>query len=143
MRILVFAALAQAMIAMSGASAQTAPAGNTAPDLRGMSGDAAERFLDRQTNYRKLDEDVAGSTRSLRPVPARPKDVLQGLDVRDSKGLVVGTIAKVDGGFAVVASPLGKVEVDVASFAKNRDGLLINLPKTKIDAMMTGGKPVP
>ncbi|MEG3164962.1 hypothetical protein U1701_10175 [Sphingomonas sp. PB2P19] len=88
-----------------------------------------------------MNDEVVASSRSLRPVPARPKDILQGLEVRDAKGLVIGTVAKVGSGFAVVASPTGSVEVDLGSFAKNKNGLLINLPKTKIDAMMTGGKP--
>ncbi|HXH15584.1 MAG TPA: hypothetical protein VNJ10_05580 [Sphingomonas sp.] len=96
--------------------------------------------LDRQGNFRRLD-DVAGSSHGLRQFTVKPRDVVQGLVVRDADGLVIGTIAKVDSGVAVVASTLGSVEVDVASFAKNKNGLLINLPKTKIDAMMAHGKP--
>jgi hypothetical protein len=99
-------------------------------------GGAAERFMDRQSDYRRLDGDVAGSGRSSRAVPASATDVVQGLEVRDAKGLVVGNVAAVNAGVATIAGPLGKVEVDVASIAKNRKGLLINLPKAKIDAMM-------
>lgn len=136
MRVVVLVAIAQALAFAGSAEAQTVP--SVQPSLSGMSGDAADRFMDRQTNYRRLDDDVADKSRALRARPARPKDVLQGLEVRDSKGLVVGTVAKVDGGFAVVAGPIGSVEVDVGSFAKNKNGLLINMPKEKIDAMMTG-----
>ena len=61
--------------------------------------------------------------------------------MHDADGFVVGKVAKVDSGFAVVAGTLGSVEVDFASFAKNKNGLLINLPKAKLDAMMSHGKP--
>ncbi|WBH17991.1 hypothetical protein [Sphingomonas radiodurans] len=139
MRVFAAALTAQALALASAATAQGAPGvPSVQPNMSGMSGDAADRFMDRQTNYRRLDEDVSGSARSLRPVPARPKDVAQGVEVRDAKGLVVGTVAKVDSGVAVVSSERGSVEVDVSSFAKNKNGLLINLPKAKIDAMMTG-----
>ena len=45
-------------------------------------------------------------------------------------------ITKVDSGFAVVSGLLGSVEVDVKSFATNWTGLLIDLAKAKIEAMM-------
>lgn len=120
------------------AQAQTAP--GVQIDMTKMSGDSAERFLDNRTNFDRLSDDVGTSARLLRPVPAKPKDVVPGLEVRDSKGLVIGAVDSVGGGFAVVASDLGRVEVDLASFAKNKNGLLINMPKAKIDKMMSGGK---
>jgi hypothetical protein len=128
-----------ALASATGAQAQTGqPAPSVQPDATRMSGDAAERFMDRQNLYNKMSDDVSAAARSLRPVPAKPRDILQGLDVHDSKGLVVGAIARLDSGFAVVTGPVGSVEVDFASFAKNKNGLLINLPKSKIDAMMAG-----
>ncbi|MEG8029290.1 hypothetical protein [Sphingomonas aerolata] len=80
---------------------------------------------------------------TMRPVPAGPKDIIQGLDVHDAKGLVVGKIATVGKGFAVVSSAIGSVEVDFPSFAKNKNGLLINMPKSKLDVMMAHGHPAP
>ncbi|NIJ20234.1 hypothetical protein FHS95_001926 [Sphingomonas naasensis] len=61
--------------------------------------------------------------------------------VRDSKGVVLGTVERVGMGFAVVAGESGKIEVEFASFAKNNKGLLINMPKAKFDAILAGGKP--
>jgi len=40
-----------------------------------------------------------------------------------------------------VTSAIGSVEVDFPSFAKNKNGLLINLPKSKLDGMMAHGHP--
>jgi opacity protein-like surface antigen len=134
----IFSAIA-VVAAASAAHSQTGqPAPSVQPDATRMSGDAAERFLDSQTMYNKMHEDVSASDRSLRPVPAKPRDILQGLEVHDSKGLVIGSVASLGSGFAIVAGPVGRVEVDFASFAKNKNGLLINLPKAKIDAMMAG-----
>jgi hypothetical protein len=42
-----------------------------------------------------------------------------------------------------VVSAIGSVEVDFSSVAKNKYGLLINMPKSEIDAMMTRGHPAP
>ena len=79
----------------------------------------------------------------MRPVPVSPRDIVQGLEVRDAKGLVIGKVESVGKGFATVASAIGSVEVDFASLAKNKNGLLINMPKSKIDVLMARGHPAP
>jgi len=68
---------------------------------------------------------------------------VQGLEVHDEKGLVIGKVETVGKGFATVVSAIGSVEVDFSSVAKNKYGLLINMPKSEIDAMMTRGHPAP
>jgi hypothetical protein len=97
------------------------------------------------TDFNRMQNDIAGRragpTRSLRPVPAVPEDIIPGSDVRDSKGVVIGTIERVGMAFAVIASPGGKIEVEFDSIAKNNKGLLINMPKAKFDAIVGGGKP--
>lgn len=140
MRQALAAALAGTWIAS--AQAQTAPpAGGAQLDMKAMSGDAADRWLDLQRNYKRLDDQIEGPARLTRSVPAKLKDVAQGLEVRDAAGLVVGIITKVDNGFAIVSGLLGSVEVDIRSFAKNRTGLLINLAKAKIEKMMVKAAP--
>ncbi len=145
MRVIVFAAGVCAAMSINAAQAQTAgpSAPSAQPAISATPNDFAEMSLDRQTNYRRLDGDVAGSTRLLRQFPARPKDIKLGLEVHDADGLIIGKVAKVDNGFAVVAGAIGSVEVDVGSFARDKIGLLINLPKAKIDAMMTRSTPAP
>ncbi|RYD67269.1 MAG: hypothetical protein EOP58_03595 [Sphingomonadales bacterium] len=100
---------------------------------------------ERVTDFNRMRDDVsrrtAGPTRSLDPIPASPEDVTPGSDVRDSRGVVIGKIETASMGFAVVASPIGRVEVDLASFGKNNKGLMINMTKTKFEAIVAGGKP--
>jgi hypothetical protein len=59
--------------------------------------------------------------------------------VRDSKGVLIGTVERVGMAFAVIASPGGKIEVEFASLAKNNKGLLINMTKARFDAILAGG----
>jgi hypothetical protein len=147
MRVLKLAATAVALTlagaahAQSGGAPPPAPAGPPPgpPELRGPD--------DLVTDFNRLNNEVskpvAGRTRSTRPVPVTPEDITQDREVRDSKGVVIGKIEKVGAGFAVLASPGGKIEVEFASFAKNNKGLLINMPKAKFDAILAGGKPKP
>jgi hypothetical protein len=79
----------------------------------------------------------------MRPVPASPRDILRGLEVHDAKGIVIGKVETVGKDFARVTGPGGSVEVEFSSFAKNKNGLLINMPKSKIDALMVRGHPAP
>jgi hypothetical protein len=139
MRMLELAAIAAALTLAGAAHAQAA--GNPAPsppppppEIRGPD--------TRDAEFNRMRNDVAGRaagpTRSLRPVPVSPEDVTPGSDVRDSKGVVIGAIERVGMGFAVIASPGGKIEVEFASLAKNNKGLLINMPKAKFDAIVVG-----
>lgn len=136
MRTLKFAAVAAALTLAGAAHAQIAPAPPPpAPppsvEFRGPD----ERIAD----LNRLRDDVAaGRTRSSRPVPVHPDDVTVGSEVRDSKGIVIGSIEKVGKGFAVITSPGGRIEIEFASLAKNNKGLMINMPKAKFDALVAG-----
>ena len=144
MRIVEFAAVVAALTLAGAARAQSvggpAPAAApppAPPEMRGPD--------DRVTDFNRMRDDVsgrrAGPTRSTRPVPTVPEDIVAGSEVRDSKGVVIATIDRVAMGYAVLASPGGKIEVEFASFAKNNKGLLINMPKAKFDAILAGSKP--
>jgi hypothetical protein len=89
--------------------------------------------LNRQRVFEEFQVGVADSNRLT---------TRQGLDVHDSKGLVIGKVESVGKSFATVSSAIGSVEVDFTSFAKNKNGLLINMPKSKIDVLMARGHPV-
>lgn len=71
---------------------------------------------------------------SARAVPAKPQDVTVGAEVRDSKGVVIGTIESVSMASAVVAATGGKVEVPLEAFGKNNKGLLVGMTKAQFDA---------
>ncbi|UZK65557.1 hypothetical protein [Sphingomonas sp. M1-B02] len=143
MRMLELAAVAVALTLSGEAFAQTAPPPSVqapqppSPEMRGPD--------DRVTDFLRMRDEVAGRragpTKSKNPVPASPEDIIQGSEVRDSKGVPLGTIESVGKEFAVVAGEAGKVEVEFDSFAKNYKGLLINLPKAKFDSIVSGNKP--
>jgi hypothetical protein len=100
--------------------------------------------FNRQQNFRDFYVGVADSSRlTMRPVPASPRDILRGLEVHDAKGIVIGKVETVGKDFARVTGPVGSVEVEFSSFAKNKNGLLINMPKSKIDALMVRRHPAP
>lgn len=141
MRILEFAAGFAALVLANAAHAQdqggAAPAPPPPPpEMHGPD--------ERAADFNRMRDEVAGRragpTRSLSPVPVSPEDVTPGSEVRDSKGVVIGTVERVGMGFAVVASPGGRIEVEFASFAKNNKGLLINMPKAKFDAIVAGAR---
>ncbi|MEN3747918.1 hypothetical protein TPR58_12135 [Sphingomonas sp. HF-S3] len=118
-------------------AAPPAGGGGGAPEFRGPD----ERLMDLNRMSDDVNRRSPGKTSSSRPVPARPEDVIQGSEVRDSRGAVIASVEKVGNGFAVLSSPGGKIEVEFASLAVNNKGLLINMPKAKFDAILSGGKP--
>ena len=135
---LLLGVIASVLASATGAQAQQASEADKGPNNSG------NGEFNSQQNFRDFYVGVAGSKRlTMRPVPVSPKDIVQGLEVRDAKGLVIGKVDTVGKGFATVASALGRVEVDFSSFAKNKNGLLINMPKSKIDALMARRHPAP
>jgi hypothetical protein len=144
MRVLACAALAALFVSATAAHAQGTVPSVPPPPPGPPSGTTDSLMMDRDRMLGQLRDDAAraGPTNSLRPVKVVPGDLIIGSPVRDRKGVLVGTLERVAADYAVLAGTEGgKVAVDFPSFAKNKNGLLINLPKSKIDAMMTGSKP--
>jgi hypothetical protein len=133
------------MTALGGASgtayAQAAPpaappnAGqmNQNPEVRN-GGDTFDRDVQRARDE-AIQRDRRGGRSGSNPrtVPAEPEDVIAGAEVRDPKGVVVGTVESVDMATAVIATPLGKVEVPLEAFGKSAKGLLIPMSKAEFD----------
>jgi hypothetical protein len=103
-----------------------------APDLRGPD--------DRAKNIDNARDAATAQPRrnTNRARAAKPEDVSVGAEVRDSKGVVVGTIESVSMAAAVVVSPGGKVEVPLEAFGVNNKGLLIGMTKAAFDAVVAG-----
>jgi hypothetical protein len=127
---LAFGGAAQAQ--EGGAPAPAAPP--PAPPADMMRG--PDERIDNLNRFRN--EVEAGAVRSMTPVPVHPDDVTVGKEVRDSKGVVIGSVSKVGLNHAVITSPGGKIEIEFASLAKNRKGLLINMRKAKFDEIVAG-----
>ncbi|NML07684.1 hypothetical protein [Sphingomonas sp. G-3-2-10] len=103
------------------------------PDLRGP--DDRAKNID---NARDAATAQPRRSSSSRARAARPEDIVAGAEVRDSKGVVVGTIESVSMAAAVVVSPGGKVEVPLEAFGVNSKGLLIGMTKAAFDAVVAG-----
>jgi len=111
MRVFKFAAVAAALTLAGAAHAQgtaLAPAPAPAPVTGPPAGADFYSNNERGREFDRLNDEVAGRragpTRSSRPVPVHPDDVTVGSEVRDSKGVVIGTIESVGVSFAVAGS---------------------------------------
>lgn len=67
-------------------------------------------------------------------VAATAADVTAGARVIDTQGGEVGTVESADGSNAVVATGKARVQIPIASFAKNDQGLVISLSKSQLEA---------
>src|ERR1044072_3555000 len=127
---------AAALLATGTAWGQAAPA---SPAPAAPSGDPALRngdSYDREVGIARDDAVAAAHRRETAPktaraVPALPEDVTVGSEVRDKKGMVIGTIVSVSMAAAVVSSTGGKVEVPLEAFGKNKQGLLVGMTKAE------------
>lgn len=72
---------------------------------------------------------------------ATSADVTAGAMVHDTSGGMVGTVESVDAAGAVVAVGATKVQIPVASFAKNDRGLVIAMTRAEIEAAAQGERP--
>ncbi len=139
---IVHAAMGAAAMMFAGMAVAQVPGPINPSTLDIPAGAAENRNLDIERDYRKLRDDVfkrkPGPTSSSSPIPASPEDIVEGSEVRDKRGVVVGTVERIGKDFAVLSGAAGRVEVDFNSFAKNRLGLLINMRKDQLEAMMSG-----
>ena len=103
-----------------------------APELKGPDDTAAN--IDKA--MRDEARNRSANPRSSRAVPAKREDVAVGAEIRDSKGVVLGTVDSLQLSGAVVASSAGKVEVPFEAFGKNNKGLLIAMTKADFDKMV-------
>jgi len=137
------AALAAGLMLMAGAAQAGQQSGGpgtpnlvgseNSPDLRGP--DETGKNIDNARNEAVRNNHAAPS-RSNRAVPAKASDVVAGSEVRDSKGVMLGTIDSAGAAEAVVAATGGKVAVPLDSFGKNGKGLLLPVTKAQFDAMV-------
>jgi hypothetical protein len=97
---------------------------------------AAETERARDEAIARQRADRKGTVKVMRAGPASAEDIKVGLEVRDSKGAVVGKIEEVTLSVAVLHADGGKVEVPLEAFGKNSKGLLIGMTKAEFDALV-------
>lgn len=124
------AAQAQA-VAVSGP--ETNLVGSESRDYRGADSAAKSTEIARDEAIARSQRE-GSKPRSARAVPAKPEDVVAGAEVRDSKGVAIGTVESVTMVDAIVFSAGGKVSVPLEAFGKNSKGLLIGMTKDEFDA---------
>lgn len=141
MRILKLVAVAGALYCANGIAQAQIYVGEESRDFSGVDkGREADLERDRRTaEVRKPERRVRGS----RALPASPDDVRTGSEIRDSKGVVIGTVVSLSMSAAVVESSGGKVEVPLESFGKNDKGLLLGMTKAEFDAAVASANSTP
>jgi hypothetical protein len=123
------------------ANAQTtAPTGNVGSGVRSQDVAAANRQVDNDYNtlagrgieVNNMDRKGAAKRRSA--VPATAADIKAGAQVRDIKGVVIGTIATLgpnevtaDAEQTVIDTGHGKIGVPLSAFGKDDRGLLLSI----------------
>jgi hypothetical protein len=95
-----------------------------------------EMALARDEAVAKKRGERGAKPKGMRAVPAKPEDVAIGSEVRDTKGLVIGTIESLSPAAAVVVSASGKVEVPLEAFGKNSKGLVFGMTKEEFDKLV-------
>lgn len=142
-RIIKALALGAALVLGAGAAhAQTPPPGAGGPAIGAMdnpaskiSGDTNDRdaMRARDEELDRMRANRGEKTKTIRSTPAKPEDVTVGAEVRDKKGLRVGSIESVSMGAAVLKADGGAVEVPLEAFGKDSQGLLIGMTKAEFD----------
>ncbi len=146
-------ACALAMASAAGAQ-MTGPAAPAAPQggVRVQDVAAANRQMDNDYNIlasrgvkvtnKSRDREPLGKSKRGSPVRAVAEDLKPGAQVRDVKGVVVGTIAAADPGVvvdpnqAVVETATGKIGVPLEAFGKDDKGLLLGLTADKFNQLV-------
>ena len=116
----------------------TTPPADTAADAAADAADpAAANAADTAATSSTTETGKAAGATQL----ASAADVVAGAKVMDQKGAPVGTIEKVDANGAVVSTGTARVQIPVASFAKNDQGLVISASKSELEAAAKASSP--
>jgi hypothetical protein len=100
-------------------------------------GDSYERDMDRARDNAAA-ANRGGGRRAARTVPAKPEEVIAGREVRDSRGVRIGSIESVTMSAAVLKADGGAVDVPLEAFGKDGKGLLIAMTKADFDKLVAG-----
>ena len=75
--------------------------------------------------------------------PATQADIVAGTEIRDNKGVPIGTVDRLDADGVVVATTSGRVKVPLEAFGKDSKGLVFAISKAEFDQMLaaTTGTP--
>ncbi len=118
------------------AMAQVGPgAGGVQPGVGGNATAMASNSREENSSYNsvigKVGSDPVGTEKAKRAakgraVPATAADIVPGAAVRDSKGVPLGSIGKIDGDSAILVYSTGKIRYPLIGFGKDSIGLVID-----------------
>jgi len=138
------------LVAAGAANAQTsAPTGNVGSGPRSQDVAASNRQVDNDYNtlagrgVQVSNMDRKGA-RHHPPVPATAADIKGGAQVRDVKGVPIGTVATLgsneivsDSDQVVIDTGHGKIGVPLTAFGKDDKGLLLSITAQRFNELMT------
>lgn len=121
-----------------------APPGGMTDGAGGGNGALVDQ-VERARREARGDRQRAGSParRADRARPATAAEVIAGAEVKDSSGVLIGTIESVSAEGAVILSGGGRVRIPLDSFGRNGGGLLLGITKAEFDQVVTGAVATP
>lgn len=73
-------------------------------------------------------------------VPAAAADIKAGSQLRDSKGVPIGTVQSIDGDGVIVDTGQTKIKVPLVAFGKDEAGLLLGITAARFSELVAGAK---
>jgi hypothetical protein len=73
-------------------------------------------------------------------VPAAAPDIKTGSQLRDSKGVPIGTVQSIDADGVIVDTGQTKIKVPLVAFGKDEAGLLLGITAAKFAELVAGAK---
>jgi hypothetical protein len=67
-------------------------------------------------------------------IPASPADIVAGLQVSDTNGVLIGTVDSVGADGAVILYGSQRARIPLHAFGKNKNGLLLGITKAQFEA---------
>lgn len=126
----IFVAAAAAAFIGTGASAQAV--GGAAPG----SGDAAKassNSREENSSYNRVIGSMGEARKKGKAVAAQPADVIAGAQLRDVKGVPIGTVEKIEGDGAIIVTALGRARIPLIGFGKDKLGLLLSMTAAELE----------
>ena len=102
---------------------------------------AAEASTPAEAATEAATAETSGTAEAGPVTAASPSDFRTGMEVRDARGGMVGTVESVDGEGAIVFTGNLRAKLPFQSFGKNNLGLVISLSRAELEAAASAQRP--
>lgn len=138
-QIFIAGSLAAAALLATGAGAQIGMPDDSFERVEHGTRDVTNQdIVDKAELDAKSDRRASKGKKGNSAVPATQADIVAGSPIRDSKGLSIGTVDRLDSDGVVVATQSGRVKVPLDAFGKDANGLVFAITKAEFDQMIAG-----